>query len=331
MSHKRALILAPFSAAGLASLQGHVDVVYESWMQTRRLQDPEALAQRLYDEHIEILVVESDFVFEEIFEGAPDLEFVGVCRSATHQVDIDAATAHGVLVVNSPGRNAKAVAEHALGLMLALARRIPAAHAMVAGGKWDDPVSPYINMRGVELGGKTLGIFGLGVIGQRLAAIGSAIGMISVAYDPYVVNPPADVALKGLDEVLSSADFFVIHAPLTDETESAIDEARLALMKPTAYLVNLSDAAIVSEVALVTALQLGRLAGAAMDVFVSHPVPPNSPLLSLDNVVLTPHIGGATAETVERHSTMMAEDILRWIAGERPVHLVNTAAWHSNG
>jgi phosphoglycerate dehydrogenase-like enzyme len=131
--------------------------------------------------------------------------------------------------------------------------------------------------------------------------------------------------------VLSSADFFVIHAPLTDETESAIDEARLALMKPTTYLVNLSDAAIVSEVALVTALQLGRLAGAAMDVFVSHPVPPNSPLLSLDNVVLTPHIGGATAETVERHSTMMAEDILRWIAGERPVHLVNTAAWHSNG
>jgi phosphoglycerate dehydrogenase-like enzyme len=131
--------------------------------------------------------------------------------------------------------------------------------------------------------------------------------------------------------VLSTADFFVIHAPLTDETEGAIDQARLALMKPTAYLVNLSDAAIVSESALVTALQSGRLAGAAMDVYETHPVPPNSALLSLDNVVLTPHIGGATAETVERHSQMMSEDILRWIAGERPVHLVNTAVWHADG
>ena len=155
--------------------------------------------------------------------------------------------------------------------------------------------------------------------------------MLSVAYDPYVIDPPSDVVLKGLDEVLRLADFLVVLAPLTDETEGAIDEARLALMKPTAYLVNLSDAAIVSEAALVTALQSGRLAGAAMDVYVSHPVPPNSPLLSLNNVVLTPHIGGATAETVERHSTMMAEDILRWIAGERPVHLVNAAVWQADG
>jgi D-3-phosphoglycerate dehydrogenase / 2-oxoglutarate reductase len=331
VSKKRALILAPFTTAGLTSLHGQVDVAYESWMETRRLQDPEALAQRLRDEHIEILVVESDFVFEEIFEGAPDLGFVGVCRSATHQVDIDAATAHGVLVVNAPGRNAQAVAEHALGLMLSLARQIPDAHAMVAGGRWDDPVSPYINMRGIELGGKTLGIFGLGEIGRRLAALGAAIGMSSEAYDPYVVNPPSDVALKGLDEILSSADFFVIHAPLTDETEGVIDDARLALMKPTAYLVNLSDASIVSEADLVTALQSGRLAGAAMDVYETHPVPPNSPLLSLDNVVLTPHIGGATAETVERHSQMMAEDILRWIAGERPVHLINAAVWRADG
>ncbi|MDP6064160.1 MAG: NAD(P)-dependent oxidoreductase [SAR202 cluster bacterium] len=331
MSKKRALILAPFTAAGLASLNGQVDVVYESWMETRRLQDPEALAQRLRDQHIEILLVESDFVFEEIFEGAPDLNFVGVCRGATHQVDIEAATAHGVLLVNTPGRNAQAVAEHALGLMLALARRIPDAHAMVVEGRWDDPVSPYINMRGIELDRKTLGIFGLGVIGQRLAALGSAMGMIPVAYDPHVVNPPYDVALLSLEDVLSTADFFVIHAPLTDETEGAIDQTRLATMKPTAYLVNLSDAAIVSESALVTALQSGRLAGAAMDVYVSHPVPPNSALLSLDNVVLTPHIGGATAETVERHSQMMSEDILRWIAGERPVHLVNTAVWHAGG
>ena len=134
-----------------------------------------------------------------------------------------------------------------------------------------------------------------------------------------------------LDDVLSAADFLVILAPLTNETEGVIDEARLALMKPSSYLISLSDAAIVSEAALVSALQSGRLAGAALDVFETHPVPPSSPLLSLNNVVLTPPIGGATAETVERHSTMMAQDILRWIAGERPEHLVNPGAWHTDG
>ena len=328
---KRALILAPFSAAGLDSLRESVEVVYESWMETRRLQDPEALARRLSAEHTEILVIESDFVFEEVFEGVPELAFVGICRNATHHVDLDAATRHGVLVVNTPGRNARAVAEHALGLMLALARRIPDAHALVAGGRWDDPVAPYINMRGVELAGKTLGIFGLGAIGRRLAAFGGAIGMSSIAHDPYVTGTPSDVVLLSLDEVLSRADFLVILAPLTDETEGVIGETQLALMKPSAYLLNLADAAIVSEEALVLALRSGRLAGAAMDVYETHPVPPNSPLLSLDNVVLTPHIGGATAETIERHSTMMARDILRWTAGDRPVNLVNPAAWRANG
>jgi D-3-phosphoglycerate dehydrogenase len=331
MSGKRALILAPFSADGLASLQGRVDVTHESWMETRRLQDPEALARRLGAEHTEILVIESDFVFEEVFAGAPGLAFVGVCRNATHHVDVDAATKHGVLVVNTPGRNAQAVAEHALGLMLALARRIPDAHALVSGGEWDDPVAPYISMRGVELAGKTLGILGLGTIGVRLATLGSAIGMFSVAHDPYVIDPPSDVALLGLGDLLSQADFLVILTPLTDETEGVIGEARLALMKRSAYLVNLSDAAIVKEAALVSALQSGRLAGAAVDVYETHPVAPRNPLLSLDNVVLTPHIGGATEETITRHSAMMAHDILRWIAGERPKHLVNPAAWHADG
>ena len=155
--------------------------------------------------------------------------------------------------------------------------------------------------------------------------------MRCVAHDPYVEDPSSDVVLMGLDEVLSASDFLVILAPLTDETEGVIDESRLALMKPSAYLIGLSDVAIVEEAALVSALRSGGLAGAALDVFETHPVAPNSPLLSLDNVVLTPHIGGATAETIERHSAMMAQDILRWTAGDRPDHLVNPAAWGANG
>ncbi len=327
----RALVLAPFSPAQLERLRQRLEVSYESWLETRRLQDPDELARRLHDEGISILVVESDFVFEDLIEQAPGLRFVGICRAATNHVDVDAATRHGVVVVNTPARNAQAVAEHALGLLLALARRIPAAHQYVAGGRWADPVEPYIAMRGVELCGKTLGIIGLGAIGRRLAAMGLALGMAVLAHDPYVAAPPGGVRLMALDELLALSDFVSIHAPLAPETEGLLDARRLGLMKPTAYLVNTSAAAIVQQEALVDALRGRRIAGAALDVFESHPLPPGSPLLGLDNVVLTPHIGGATAETIERHSEMMAEDILRFIRGERPLRLVNPEVWPPHG
>ena len=324
---QRVLILAPFSASGLESLGQSIDVAYESWMDTRRLFNPEELACRLSADGISVLVIEADFVFEEVFDGAPGLRFVGVCRASTDHVDVEAATRHGVLVVNTPGRNAQAVAEHALGLMLSLARGIPAAHRYVVEGRWQEPDEPYVAMRGVELAGRTLGIIGLGAIGRKLASLSTALGMTCLAYDPYVRHVPAEVRRTGLDALLAGSDFVAIHAPLTEETEGLLDDRMLGLMKPSAYLVNLSDAAIIVEDALVEALRERRLAGAALDVFETHPVQPHSPLLELDNVVLTPHIGGATEETVERHSAMMADAIMRFLAGVRPEHLVNPEAW----
>ena len=323
----KALVLAPFSDSQMAALRQDVDVTYESWTDTRRLHAPDELASRLNEERNAILVIESDFVFEELFDAAPSLRFVGICRTATDHVDVEAATARGVLVVNTPGRNAQAVAEHALGLMLSLARRIPMTHAYVSGGRWLDPVEPYLTMRGVELSGRTLGIVGLGTIGRRLASIASALGMTRLGYDPYVTAPPKGVRMTELDDLLAASDFVSVHAPRTPETEGLLDAARLSLMKPTAYLVNLSDASIVSEEALAAALREHRIAGAALDVFETHPILPASPLLALDNVVLTPHIGGATEETIERHSKMMTDDIRRFTAGERPVNLVNPTAW----
>ena len=327
----RALILAPFADGPLAELRHSIEVAYESWLETRKLWDPEELGGRLRDEGFSILVVESDFVFDEVFEQALDLRFVGVCRGGTNHVDVDAATRRGIIVVNTPGRNAQAVAEHVLGLMLALARRIPAAHHYVAAGRWRNPVEPYISLRGIELAGRSLGAIGLGAVGRRVGAIAGALGMRVMAYDPLVAGAPPGIELVELDHLLSRADFVSIHAPLTSKTEGMLDARRLAMMKPTAYLVNASDAAIVSQSALVAALRGRRIAGAAMDVFESHPVPPNSPLLSLDNVVLTPHLGGATAETIERHSRMMASDILRFVGGTRPENLVNPEAWARRG
>ncbi len=326
-SRPAGLFLAPFAEPELQRLARGLDVQYESWTDSRRLHAPDELAVKLNDVGASVLVVEVDFVFEEVFESVAGLRFLGICRAATNQVDVDAATANGVAVVNTPGRNAQAVAEHALGMMLALARRIPQGHSYVAGGRWLNPLQPYVELRGVELAGRTLGIVGLGAIGRRLAEMAAAIGMTCVAYDPYVGDPPPGVSLLGQDDLLAGADFVSIHAPMNDQTEGLVDARGLALMKPTAFLINLSGARIVDRDALVAALQGGAIAGAALDVFETHPIAPDHPLLALDNVVLTPHVGGATGETILRHSRMMADDILRFLDGVRPVNLVNPAVW----
>lgn len=329
MTH--ALILAPFSESQIDRLRARMEVTYESWLETRQLADPDELAQRLKDEGISILVVESDFVFEEMFEEAESLKFVGICRAATNHVEIDAATQHGVQVVNAPARNNQGVAELVLGLMLSLARGIPSAHQYVKDGRWDSPVEPYISMRGVEISGRTLGIIGLGAIGKRVAEAGLALGMAVVAYDPYVDGGPPAVTMVELDELLATADFVTVHVPATAETEGLLDDRRLALMKPTACLVNVSDASVVEQGPLVNALRDRRIAGAAFDVFESHPVSPQNPLLALDNVVLSPHLGGATAETIERHSEMIADDILSFLDGQKPKNLVNPEVFDSTG
>ena len=324
----RALILAPFAERELERLAGRVHIEYESWMDSRRMHDPEELAARLNGLGASILVIELDFVFRRGVRGGPKSQVRGDLQGGHEPRRYRGR--HGstaIAVVNTPGRNAQAVAEHALGLMLTLARRIQESHNYVKAGRWLNPVGPYMEMRGMELAGRVLGMVGLGAIGRRLANIASALGMTCIAYDPYVDDLPSAVSLRDLDEVLAGSDFVSIHAPLTDETDGMIDCRKLALMKPTAYLVNLSEARIVNRDALVAALESRRIAGAALDVFETHPIAPNHPFLALDNVILTPHLGGATIETIERYSKMIADDILRFLHGERPVNLANPAVW----
>lgn len=323
----RALVLAPYSDYQLSRLSECLDVRYESWMDTKMLHDPYELGTRLRLEDYSFLIVESDFVFEELFGEASSLKLVGVCRTATNQIDIDSATKHGVVVVNTPGRNAQAVAEHALGLMLSLARRIPQSHTYVVNRKWNDPTDPYLNMRGMELSGKTLGIIAIGAIGRKLARFATAIGMSVIAYDPFAVDIPDFVRCVELFELATEADFISIHAPANDETEGMVSRDLMATMKPGVIIINTSGASLVDEDALVDGLESGHIRGAAIDVFTTHPVSPNSRLLNLDNVVLTPHIGGATNETIERHSEMMTDDIVRFLSGKMPTHIVNPEAW----
>lgn len=322
----RALILAPFSERSLDRLRRSIDVVYESWLDTNRLQDPDELGARLAAEEMDVLIVEADFVFGEVFDAAPGLRLVGVCRNALNQVDIDSATEHGVAVVHAPGRNTNAVAEMTLGLMLSLARRIPQASTLVLGGGWRDPALGYRAFRGREIAGSTVGVAGFGRIGRGVARKCIALGARVLVHDPFV--PERQVSALGaeavsLNRLAARSDFVTLHLPESEATHHLAGRDFLARMRPHAYLINTGAGASVDPDALAEALEARRIAGAALDVHEGHPLPASSPLCSAPNVILTPHIGGATAETVERHSRMMTAEIERLLAGKPLRHVVN--------
>jgi D-3-phosphoglycerate dehydrogenase len=299
-------------------------------MDTRKLLSSEEFVDRIQGQDIAIVITEADFLPREVFDKAPRLRFVGVCRADVGHVDVQAATEHGVLVVNTPGRNSAAVAELTLGLMLGLVRNIPAAHRMVCTGGWVDPTAAYFSLRGSELGGKTVGIVGFGAVGQQVARRVSAFETNILVYDPYVGTDRIEqfgAMPQELDKLMEQSDFVTLHCSTGPGTVGLLSAQMIALMKPAAYLVNTASAYVVDEEALVRALRERRIAGAAFDVYDTWPVRPDSPLMKLDNVILTPHIGGATNETIVRHSQMMADDVERFLRGERPENLVNPEGW----
>src|SRR5581483_4672673 len=210
----RALVLAPFDEAALARLRRIADVTYESWLEAQRLHAPDELGARLHDGGYNVLVVEADFVFEEVFEAAPGLRFVGICRNALTQADLEAASERGIPVVHTPGRNTNAVAELTVALMLALARGIVRAHTLVAGAGWRDPALGYRALRGREVAGATVSVVGFGQIGRAVTTKALALGASVLAYDPLV--PSRDIEALGaraatLDHLLAHADFVSLH------------------------------------------------------------------------------------------------------------------------
>ena len=326
----KALILAPFDPSVLRRLGQTLDVTYESWMETKRLLSPQEFVDRIQGQGIEIIVVEADFLPREVFRNARNLKFVGVCRADLAHIDMAAATESEVPVVNTPARNATAVAELTVGLMLSLMRNIPAAHNMVRSGSWGDPTAAYFSLRGSEIWDKVVGIVGFGAIGRQVAKRLQAFEARIIAYDPYVEPDQmraVQVAAVDLDQLMAQSDIITLHCATTEQTVGLIGAKQIALMKPTAYFVNAASAYVVDQGALIQALTERRIAGGAFDVYQDWPVKPDDPLLKLDNVVLTPHIGGATAETILRHSQMIADDVERFLRGEKPEHLVNPQIW----
>ena len=269
-----------------------------------------------------ILVRSATQVDTEVLAAAPNLKVIARAGVGLDNVDIKAATAAGVMVVNAPTSNIISAAELTCGHILSLARHIPAAHAALAEGKWKR--SAYT---GTELFEKTIGIIGLGRIGALIAERMKAFGTKVVAYDPYVTSARAQqlgVQLLTLEELIETSDFITIHMPKTPETTGMIGKAQLAAMKPTAYVINVARGGLIDEEALFEALTNNVIAGAGLDVFVSEP-PTGSPLLGLPNVITTPHLGASTDEAQEKAGISVAKSVRLALGGELVPDAVNVA------
>jgi D-3-phosphoglycerate dehydrogenase len=273
-----------------------------------------------------VLVRSATKLDAEAIAAAPQLKVIARAGVGLDNVDIKAATTAGVMVVNAPTSNIISAAELTIGHILSLARRIPAAHASLAGGAWKR--SSYT---GVELYEKTLGIIGLGRIGALIAARVQAFGVNVVAYDPYVTSARAQqlgVTLVTLDELLEQSDFVTIHMPKTPETTGMIGVEQLRRMKPTAYVVNVARGGLIDEQALFDALSTGEIAGAGLDVFTAEPPKEGSvaaALTALPNVVVTPHLGASTDEAQEKAGVSVAKSVKLALEGDLVPDAVNVA------
>lgn len=295
------------------------DVVYDPWIDQTplRIYSAEQLAERIGAVSANIVVVESDSVAGPVFELG--LRAVASTRGDPNNVDIAGATAAGLPVLYTPGRNADAVAEMAVALLFAATRHLITADADVRAGQvFRDGTIPYQRFRAWEMAGRTAGLVGLGAVGRALKWRLSGLGMTVIAYDPY-----ADDAHHSIDELLAEADVVSLHAPVTDDTAGMIGAAQFAAMRDGVVFLNTARAQLHDTDALVAALQSGKVAAAGLDHFVGEWLPTDHPLASMGNVVLTPHIGGATWDTEARQAQMVADGIEALLSGSWPAHIVN--------
>ena len=295
----------------------------------------------------DVLLVEFDPVTERVLEEAEDLKLIASVRGGAHaNIDVEAASKRGIPIINCPGRNCDTVADFTMGLMISLARGIAKSHKQIKDEiitdekdydengfckgdvNWvgDTPEKfAYLQYKGPTLSGKTLSLIGYGAIAREVAKRALASDMEVIAYDPYVNEEKIEhnVSLVSLEKALSTGDFISIHLPVTSETKGMLDEKKLKLMKSDAFFINTARAAVLDYEFLIELLEDKKINGAAFDVYPVEPLPPGHPLIKLNNVVLTPHIGGASLDPYQRSYRMLIEDIKNFLNGESFERLFN--------
>ncbi len=320
------------------------EVVKDGWAIGLPKMPEEELMEKSAD--ADIIITSYDDITRAVIENAPNLKLIACTRATPVNVDMAAAKERGIPVIYTPGRNSDTTAEMTVGLILSIARKIPMAYKALKEGKftadpnaqkvtkeglkvdmvWDmEPGSPYMVFKGTQLHGKTLGIVGYGSIGRRVGKIARAFGMELLIYDPFLC--PIDLEEVGvkkaekLEDLMKNADFITCHMKITPETTGIISREMIALMKPTAYFINSSRGAILDEEALIDALREKRIAGAAFDVYAKEPIASNHPYITeLDNVVITPHIAGATDDVLINHTKQIVADVKRFSEGRRMLY-----------
>jgi D-3-phosphoglycerate dehydrogenase len=302
------VVCDPISPKGIALLQQRPE--FQVVVLPKRL--PEAELIPLVADAVALVVRSETKVTKKIIEAAPKLRVVGRAGVGVDNVDIESATQHGTVVMNTPGGNTVTTAELSFTMLLSLARKVPQAHATMVAGKWDRKL-----FQGVELQGKTLGVLGMGRIGTEVAKRAIAFGMRVIAYDPYLTEERAcaiGAEFAGdLDAVYRAADFITVHMPVTKETKEMLNAAAFAKMKPGVKIVNCARGEIISETDLIAALESGKVAGAALDVFAVEPLPADHPYRKQPNLILTPHLGASTEEAQEKCGIEVAEVIAGYL------------------
>lgn len=313
------MVTAPFRGEGLDTLRSIADVVLDPWIDQSpiRILNGEQLAERVHAEHADVLIVESDFVQGPVLDLG--LRAIGSCRGDPNNVDVAAATERGIPVLRAPGRNADAVAELTVALLLAVNRGLVRADRDVREDQtYRDGTIPYQRFRAWQLAGRTAGIVGLGAVGRATRWRLEGLGMRVVAYDPY-----SSEATHTLEVLLEESDVVSMHAIVSPETKAMIGAAQFDRMRDGAVYLNTARAMLHDTDALVAALQSGHLGGAGLDHFEGEHLAVDDPLCAMGNVVLTPHIGGATYDTEANHSKLIADGLATLFAGGKPDNLVN--------
>lgn len=285
---------------------------------------PEDLRKRI-GEYDGLVVRSQTKVTAEIISAATSLQVIGRAGTGVDNIDVDAATRRGILVMNTPGGNTVSAAEHTVSMMMALARNIPQAYASLLRGEWER--KRYI---GTEVFEKTLGVIGLGKIGREVAARAVGLGMRVIGYDPVIGADAAarqHIELVSLEEIYHRSDFITVHTPLTEETKGLLNDETIALCKRGVRIVNCARGGIVDEAALLRALESGHVGGAAIDVFEQEP-PKGNPLLRHDRVIATPHLGASTEEAQEKVAIQIAHQIVDALTGRAFTGVVNSTAVH---
>ena len=302
------VVCDPISPKGIALLQQRPE--FEVVVLPKRLSEPELLP--VVADAVALLVRSETKVTRKVIESAPKLRVVGRAGVGVDNVDVEAATQHGVVVMNTPGGNTVTTAELSFAMLLALARKVPQAYTSMTAGKWDRKL-----FQGMELLGKTLGILGMGRIGSEVAKRALVFGMRVIAYDPYLTAERARTLgvefADSVDDVYRVADFITVHMPVTPETKHMLNAAAFTKMKPGVRLVNCARGEIISENDLLAALESGKVAGAALDVFAVEPLPADHPYRKQPNVILTPHLGASTQEAQEKCGIEVAEVVTAYL------------------